>query len=37
MAVFNEEDGRTVKTLGLTMAGFAVLTVSLIILALLVT
>lgn len=37
MAVFEEEDRRTIKTLGLTMAGFAALTAFLIIFALFVT
>ena len=37
MAIFDDEDQATVKTIGLTGAGFGVLTVILIILALIVT
>jgi len=37
MSVFNEEDSKTVKIIGLTAAGFGALTVALIIIALLVT
>ncbi len=37
MSVFNEEDQQTVKTIGMWAAGFAALTVALIILALVVT
>jgi hypothetical protein len=37
MSVFDEEDGQTVRALGLTMAGFLLLTVVLISLALIIT
>ena len=37
MSVFNQEDTQTVKHLGYTGAGFAALTVFLIVLALIVT
>ena len=37
MSVFNEEDNRTVKMIGMTGVGFAALTVLLIIVALIVT
>ena len=37
MSVFNEEDNRTVKMIGLTGAGFAALTVLLIVVALIIT
>lgn len=37
MAVFNEDDSQTVRSLALTMAGFSALTVFLIILAVLIT
>lgn len=37
MSVFDEEDGQTVKSLGMTMAGFLILTVVLIILAVIIT
>ena len=37
MSVFNEEDTRTVKVIGMTAAGFGALTVALIILALILT
>jgi hypothetical protein len=37
MSVFNEEDSKTVKIIGLTAAGFGALTVALIIIAMLVT
>jgi hypothetical protein len=37
MSVFNEEDGQTVRSLGMTMVGFVVLTVALVCLALVMT
>lgn len=37
MSVFNEEDTNTLKTLGYSAAGFAALTVALILLALVIT
>lgn len=37
MSVFSEEDNSTLKSLGLTAAGFAALTVALIVIALIIT
>ena len=37
MAVFDDEDGQTVKSLGMTFMGFIALTVGLIILAIAIT
>ncbi len=37
MAIFEAEDQKTVKTIGMSAAGFAALTVALIVIALLVT
>ena len=37
MSVFNEEDTKTVKTMGMTAVGFGLLTVALIIISLLIT